>query len=183
LAVFRSSNIIANYNFPLNAALAIRGEVVFKSSRSEKSTERLIEEKIYAQVVNELSQGQKRDGLWGKALADSDGVEDKAKSLYIKYRVQSIIDEMVVAQEEQTKNNEAEAVKLREIERERQNQLEAQRRQEWGIKFKNFLLFLGVFFIPFIFAWFTLQSGYKTSSRILSFSWLAFNVWAIFAAG
>ena len=54
---------------------------------------RLLEEQLYEQVVQEISQGQKRDGLWAKALSNSDGIEDKAKALYIKYRVQSIKDE------------------------------------------------------------------------------------------
>ncbi len=41
----------------------------------------------------ELSEGKRRNGLWAKALANSDGNEEKAKSLYIQYRVQSIKDE------------------------------------------------------------------------------------------
>jgi len=56
----------------------------------------LLEEKLYEQVVHELSCGERRDGLWGKALANSDGVEVKAKALYIRYRVQAIKDEMEI---------------------------------------------------------------------------------------
>ena len=35
-----------------------------------------------------------------KAIANSNGDENKAKSLYITYRVQSITDEMILKQEE-----------------------------------------------------------------------------------
>jgi len=33
-------------------------------------------------------------------------------------------------------------------------------------------LFLGVFFLPFIFAWFLLRKGHSTLARVLGFSWL-----------
>lgn len=46
----------------------------------------------------ELSHDQRRDGLWAKAMANSGGSEEKAKSLYIKYRVQSIKDEAEIAE-------------------------------------------------------------------------------------
>jgi len=58
---------------------------------------RLIEEQLFEQVLVELKNGQKRDGLWAKALANGDGLEEKAKSLYIHYRVQSIKDEMEIS--------------------------------------------------------------------------------------
>ena len=58
-----------------------------------------MEEQIYAQVYEEISKGEKREGLWAKALAGSEGGgEAKAKSLYIKYRVQSLKDEANVAE-------------------------------------------------------------------------------------
>ena len=58
-----------------------------------------MEEQIYAQVYEEISKGEKREGLWAKALAGSEGGgEAKAKSLYIKYRAQSIKDEANVAE-------------------------------------------------------------------------------------
>jgi hypothetical protein len=54
---------------------------------------RLIEEKIYEMVYQEMASGDRRDGLWLKAIQKSDGNEEKANSLYIEYRVQSIKDE------------------------------------------------------------------------------------------
>jgi len=73
---------------------------IFSNSKStEESTSRLLEEKLYEQVAVEVSQGKIRNGLWAKALANSDGVEKKAKSLYINYRVQSIIDKAYLLEE------------------------------------------------------------------------------------
>lgn len=69
---------------------------MFKKLRRTSAAIRLLEERLYEQVVHELSNGQRRDGLWAKALANSDGAEDKAKGLYIRYRVQSLRDEMEI---------------------------------------------------------------------------------------
>lgn len=69
---------------------------MFEKFRRTSAATRLFEEQIYEQVVHELANGQRRDGLWAKALASSDGIEDKAKALYIQYRVQSIKDEIKV---------------------------------------------------------------------------------------
>ena len=38
------------------------------------------------------------------------------------------------------------------------------------------LLFLGIFFFPLIFCWFTLKKGYSKISRFLSFGWALFTV-------
>lgn len=51
------------------------------------------DEESYSQVLNEIESGIRRDGLWAKALANSAGDSEKAKSLYIKYRAQAIKDE------------------------------------------------------------------------------------------
>ncbi len=71
---------------------------MFDKLRRSSAAKRLIEEQFYEQVVSELSNGKKRDGLWAKALADSKGSEEKAKALYIQYRVQSIKDEMEISE-------------------------------------------------------------------------------------
>ena len=70
---------------------------MFEKLKLSIAAKRLHEETLYKQVVEELSQGQRRDGLWAKAMADSEGIEDRAKSLYIRYRVQSIQDESELA--------------------------------------------------------------------------------------
>ena len=73
-------------------------ERLWKKIKNISATQRLIEEKLYEQVTTELLNGQRREGLWAKAFANSDGCEHRAKSLYINYRVQSIRDEAELAQ-------------------------------------------------------------------------------------
>jgi len=85
---------------------------LFEKFKRNSAAARLLEEQLYERVVLELSQNQRRDGLWAKAMANSDGSEDKAKSLYIKYRVQSIkdeaeINEAVAEQEEYNRKKES----------------------------------------------------------------------------
>lgn len=66
---------------------------MFKKFKQVSAAARLQEEKLYEQVAQELESGERRDGLWVKALANAQGVEEKAQGLYIRYRVQSIKDE------------------------------------------------------------------------------------------
>ena len=75
--------------------------------RLSSAAARLVEEELYEQVVRELSEGQRRDGLWAKAIAHSDGSEDRAKALYIKYRVQSLRDELEIAADAVNKRAES----------------------------------------------------------------------------
>lgn len=51
------------------------------------------EEEVYEQVAKEIAAGVRRDGLWVKALANSSGSPDMARSLYLQYRVQSLLDQ------------------------------------------------------------------------------------------
>ena len=64
----------------------------FNKLKKHKVMSRIEDEEIYKQVINEISQGIKNEGVWGKALADSNGDYELAKSKYIKYRAQSIKD-------------------------------------------------------------------------------------------
>ena len=52
-----------------------------------------VEEAFYKQVLDEIESGIMRKGIYAKALADSLGDKGKAESLYIRYRVQSLIEE------------------------------------------------------------------------------------------
>jgi hypothetical protein len=65
---------------------------------------RLTEEMLFAEVYREMEAGIKRDGLWAMALAESKFDESTAKSLYIKYRVQSLKDEIRIADLGKTDN-------------------------------------------------------------------------------
>jgi hypothetical protein len=97
---------------------------MFKKLKRTSAASRLNEELLYERVVNELESGQTRPGIWGKALADSEGDEQKARALYIKYRVQAIKDEADVA--------EAIAEQRKEVERQGREAQEKLRQREEG---------------------------------------------------
>jgi len=65
----------------------------WKKVKQTAIVDRLVEEKLYEQVLREFETGVRRDGLWAKAFQNSQGDEQKANALYIGYRVQSIKDE------------------------------------------------------------------------------------------
>lgn len=48
--------------------------------------------------------------------------------------------------------------------------------QGYKVRKVSLLLGLGIFIMPYIFAWFTLRKGHSEISRILSFGWLALMV-------
>ena len=48
------------------------------------------EEALYKQAYEELEQGKERKGLWAKALTKSKGDTDRAESIYIELRVDSL---------------------------------------------------------------------------------------------
>ncbi len=58
--------------------------------------DRKLEEALYEFVVAEIESGTRRPGLWGKALANAQGDETKAKGLYIQYRVESLEDDQKI---------------------------------------------------------------------------------------
>lgn len=68
----------------------------FDKLRNNAAKSRISEEMIYEQVSEELNSGIRREGLWAKALSESNGSDDVAKSIYIKLRYQSIVDEVTV---------------------------------------------------------------------------------------
>lgn len=66
---------------------------MFKSVKRRLASTRMAEEQLYALVADELRSNIRRDGLWAKAIAKSEGKEEKARALYMQYRVQSLQDE------------------------------------------------------------------------------------------
>ena len=69
---------------------------MFDKLKRSIAAARLVEEQLYEQVALEMSNGERREGLWAKALADSAGDDQKTTGLYIKYRVRAMIDEAEV---------------------------------------------------------------------------------------
>jgi hypothetical protein len=55
-----------------------------------KKEEHMIEEEFYELAYEEIESGNTKKGLWAKAFSKSDGDENKAKALYIKYRFDQI---------------------------------------------------------------------------------------------
>ncbi|MBK6357127.1 MAG: hypothetical protein IPF44_10570 [Betaproteobacteria bacterium] len=90
---------------------------MFDQFKTQAAFSRLSEEEVYAQVIREIECGVRRDGIWAKSMADSQGDLTKAKALYIKLRVQSIRDEIHVAnafasaENERIKNESEELVR------------------------------------------------------------------------
>lgn len=123
------------------------------SNRKSNAEQRLFEERIYAQVVDELAQGNRRDGLWAKAISESGGSIDSAKGLYIRYRVQSIMDEIeLTARRELEKSKAQEDKQNFEFKKAQQEQSKLKRQETIRIVKKFFhgsILFIFFFFLLF----------------------------------
>ena len=55
---------------------------------------RRYEEKLYEVALEEVEAGEVRKGLYAKALSKADGDKEKADGIYLKLRVQSIMDDI-----------------------------------------------------------------------------------------
>jgi hypothetical protein len=62
--------------------------------RRRGASTRITEEVLYAEAIREVEDGVRRDGLWAKALAQSNMQEQPAQAAYLKLRVQSLRDEV-----------------------------------------------------------------------------------------
>lgn len=49
------------------------------------------EELIWTEVANEFSSPNRKEGLWAKCFAESEGIESKAKALYLKRRANELL--------------------------------------------------------------------------------------------
>lgn len=74
---------------------------MFDKYKKNSAASRLMEEQLYAQALNEVESGLLRSGLWAKALANTSGDEQKSRGLYLKYRVQAMLDEAALRPAEQ----------------------------------------------------------------------------------
>ena len=52
----------------------------------------MTDERFYAQVADELSRASAIPGLWAKAFAESNGNEQQAKALYLRYRARQLAE-------------------------------------------------------------------------------------------
>ena len=60
----------------------------FSSAKAKLAASKLAEEQLYAQAAEEVASGQIRQGLWAKAIAETDGDDAAAKARYLKLRVE-----------------------------------------------------------------------------------------------
>ena len=71
----------------------------FKKDPFGESIQRMEETELFEIVTKEVMNEEVIAGIWGKAFADTEGDEQKAKALYIRYRVQDLKDRVIVATE------------------------------------------------------------------------------------
>jgi len=90
--------------------------------RARLALGRIVNEEMYSVVHRELADGVKRDGLWLKAKLESKGDDVAIEAIYIKLRVQSLVDERNIGiavineiQSEKQKTTHREMLKEREI--------------------------------------------------------------------
>jgi len=81
------------------------------------------QESYYEEALNEMNSGDRRPGIYAKAIADSLGDEKKVDSLYLKYRAQSLMEEAERIAAEKIAAERIEAERIAEEER-----LEAERK-------------------------------------------------------
>jgi len=67
---------------------------IFDKVKKTTIESRRYEEKLYEVALEEVEAGERRKGLYSKALAKADGDTEKADGIYLKLRVQSIMDDI-----------------------------------------------------------------------------------------
>ena len=83
---------------------------MFDKVKKTTINSRLYEEKLYEAALEEVESGEIRKGLYAKALSKAEGDKEKADGIYLKLRVQSIMDDIETQQiaiRENTKSYEA----------------------------------------------------------------------------
>ena len=64
----------------------------FFKSATEKLFTKEVEYKLHEKVIQDLAEGKKDLGIWGKAFVDADGDEKKTEAVYIKLMVRHFKD-------------------------------------------------------------------------------------------
>ncbi len=72
---------------------------MFDKFRKMNIAYRKTDEVLYSVVAQEMENGLRNNGLWLKALEKADGNKEKQVSEYIKFRIQSLKDDMSVLSE------------------------------------------------------------------------------------
>ena len=75
-------------------------ETEYAHSDDNKSNLDDIDDEVYESIADELKNSKRKEGVWLKALNNSDGNENKALTLYTKYRAKAIQDEITEKNEQ-----------------------------------------------------------------------------------
>lgn len=112
------------------------------------AVKRSLEEALYAQVAAEVAAGVKRDGLWAKAIAESGGSADAARALYLRFRVQSLLDEEQLRQTAAAVQQDKAAKAARHVE-EQKRKAGVLRLLAWGLAiFGGLMVLAGLAELP-----------------------------------
>lgn len=66
---------------------------MFKKYMLNRALSKMVEDKLYEMALDEVEKGILKKGAWARALSQSDGVDSKARSIYLRYRVESMKNE------------------------------------------------------------------------------------------
>lgn len=80
---------------------------IFDKVKKTTIDSRRYEEKLYEVALEEVEAGEIRKGLYAKALSKADGDKEKADGIYLKLRVQSIMDDVESEQIDRRENERA----------------------------------------------------------------------------
>ena len=67
---------------------------IFDTVKKTTIASRRYEEKLYEVALEEVENNEIRKGLYSKAISKADGDKEKADGIYLKLRVQSIMDDI-----------------------------------------------------------------------------------------
>ena len=82
-------------------------------AKEQDAFKRAYEEQIYKQISDEIKADHMCDGLWLKALSESNNCINEAKVMYVKLRYKSIIDEEII-KDKRKKNTQLERERVEE---------------------------------------------------------------------
>ncbi len=114
----------------------------FWKSSSEKLREKRQEYLLHEEVVQELKQGKKNEGVYAKAFADAKGNLDATKAIYIDLIVDEKKLQKKVVEEKKSKEDQADRKEKNKLKKE-----EKRKRERPGKITMLVFIFLNVFLI------------------------------------
>lgn len=84
---------------------------MLKKFRFNRAVSKIVEDKLYEMALEEVESGILKKGPWARALSQSDGLDAKARSIYLQFRVEAMKNEAeiikaVLEETEKSENNE-----------------------------------------------------------------------------